>query len=134
MKAVFLTLALLSIACSEENLSLEEAKALWTQKAIVNYVIEERMSSFSLSPDSVYVVTVVDGVVTDVKNKHSEYHPPLSRLMSIDELFAFIESEDPLFLDATFDPKYGYPSWVSNDDPATIDEELDCEIVRFERP
>lgn len=120
-----LALSLLAAACSglEDPLSTRElrdlvsARTRWNASAVrTAYRYEVRQSCFCPSEFVTWnTVTVIDGVVVEVRNEQGALVDPALRSAypTVERLFlAVTESQDDDYLDdiiVRFDPQYGYP-------------------------
>ncbi len=124
VRKTLLMLALLTSGCSgvEDPLSRSETRAFISARARWNnspvrtaYTYEFRQSCFCPPEITVWSrVTVIDGVVTDVRTERGDTVPRNLRPLfpTVDRLFARLETTDDSYLEditVRFDPQYGYP-------------------------
>jgi Family of unknown function (DUF6174) len=123
-RRTLLVLALLTSGCTgvEDPLSRSEtrafisARARWNNSAVrTAYTYEFRQSCFCQPEITVWNrVTVIDGVVTDVRTERGDTVPRnlWALFPTVDRLFARLETTTDTYLEditVRFDPQYGYP-------------------------
>jgi len=121
---MLIVLSLLTAGCSgaEDPLSRREirelvsARARWNNSPVRNgYAYEVRQSCFCPTEITVWSsVTVIDGVVVDVRTERGEPVPRnlWASFATVDRLFATLDPTGDAYLEditVRFDPQYGYP-------------------------
>lgn len=118
-----------------DHSDISEPRARWEAYGLENYTIEQTRTCECALPYT-FTVVVRSGEVVDVLYELPEdekrwpvndYETVLANAMTIDSLFALIESERPSAanIDVAYHAKYGYPTEVFIDrDERIADEEI----------
>jgi Family of unknown function (DUF6174) len=149
--AVSVLSAVAAAGCSQGEAvtadSLATARAAWTRAGIRDYQLEWQASGTNSAH---YIVTVRNGVVTNIESKTSQgdwitAHPAEPRFYSVDGLFTTIADElaqlktdrpfgqpreSKIVMRARFDPKLGYPLSYHRDVMGTT-QSLAIDVLRL---
>jgi hypothetical protein len=133
---IFLVVLLLfSCTKSGDNEDLSRNRAIWNKMNINNYEFTLRMNCYCpVEIAGPHVIKVVADTIESVNNL--AYDPStMGYLMTIDELFTFIETgvaRNPYKKSLDFNSTYGYPQSVFFDfSKAIVDEEIGYQVSDF---
>lgn len=126
-----------TVPCEPPLRELAEARERWASHDLDRYAYRVTASAASFGSVDVGEVMVWDGDVTEVLPPDllpSEPFYPARfaiRYGTVERLFDIVESNPVQWMNASFDPEWGFPTAVSFDDRISVDEEWGFEVEDF---